>query len=205
MLDGSGFRLKQSCIAGGQTSKSVHCKGDSALASPKLASPNVVKKLTYFNAHLNGIWTETDILELNLPEPCRLEDFLVLIQHLYSSQYAPVARLYSPGQNNNFHELLERILECAMGLSCDQFGNFVIRCSSLTEREPLEARVRHHKSKQKAIEKAWSFAKDCIDSDIDEDEFKEELVTLVHGFMKVMRARTPTWSSNCALPTLWGG
>ena len=148
MLDGSGFRLKQSCIAGGQTSKSVHCKGDSALASPKLASPNVVKKLAYFNAHLNGIWTETDILELNLPEPCCLEDFLVLIQHLYSSQYAPVARLYSPGQNNNFHELLERILECAMGLSCDQFRNFVIRCSSLTEREPLEARVRHHKASE---------------------------------------------------------
>ena len=39
-----------------------------------------------------------------------------------------------------------------------------------------EKKDQLHKSKQKAIEAAWSFAKECIDSDIDEDEFREELV-----------------------------
>ena len=33
-----------------------------------------------------------------------------------------------------------------------------------------------HKSKQTAIKAAWSFAKECIDSDIDEDEFREKLI-----------------------------
>ena len=44
----------------------------------------VVKRFPYFHARLSGTWTETDILELNLPEPCCLEDFLSLIRRLYS-------------------------------------------------------------------------------------------------------------------------
>ena len=39
-----------------------------------------------------------------------------------------------------------------------------------------ETQDQLHKSQQKAVEAAWSFARQCIDSDIDEDEFREELV-----------------------------
>ena len=47
-------------------------------------SCGVVEKHPYFNARLSGTWTETDILELSLSEPCCLGDFLTLIRRLNS-------------------------------------------------------------------------------------------------------------------------
>eukprot|EP00930_Biecheleria_cincta_P070746 TRINITY_DN58361_c0_g1_i1.p1 TRINITY_DN58361_c0_g1~~TRINITY_DN58361_c0_g1_i1.p1 ORF type:complete len:462 (-),score=90.92 TRINITY_DN58361_c0_g1_i1:158-1543(-) len=50
---------------------------------------SVLQKWPYFATLLSGRWSEADILDLNLPEPCSLSDFLVLLEYMYSAHKVP--------------------------------------------------------------------------------------------------------------------